>query len=99
AAGGQPDRVAPLAGGDVEGPPRRQVGQLLDHEPVGLGGPDQLLGGVPGVPFGAVHATTLGTWRARRRTAGRGPARPGSAGGPGARATGDNGPLPGVTGR
>ena len=56
APAGQPERVAPLAGGQVDGPSRREVGQLAGHELVGRDRPDQLLPGVPLVPLLGVHA-------------------------------------------
>ena len=42
AALGQPEGVAALAGGEVDAPARRQVGQLRGDELVGRRGPDQL---------------------------------------------------------
>src|SRR6201994_489382 len=57
AALGQPDRVPALAGAQVDGPARRQLGQFLGHEAVRPGAPDQLGTRIPFIPGGLIHRT------------------------------------------
>lgn len=53
---GEPDRIATLATGEVDGPPGSKTGALLGDEPIGACTPHQFAGFVAGIPVACVHA-------------------------------------------